>query len=126
MKEKSGSMTIERLREFGEAWDWGDVDTLMQFMADDSEYRAFVGPEPGRTYLGREEVRRGFEEMLAHDAGGESRGGSLRVMGDFGVAEWAYQLSDDAGNETLVRGCDLFEFEGRSIKVKDAFRKTPA
>lgn len=122
----ASTMTISRLEAFGEAWDKGDLNGLMSFMAEDCVYSASVGPEPGQTYVGREQVRRGFEIMLEHDSGCESRGGRMVVLGDFGVAEWSYVSRDSTGKELEVRGCDLFEFEGGLIKRKDAFRKTIA
>ena len=36
----SPTMTIERLREFDEAWGRGDIDALMEFVTDDCEYHA--------------------------------------------------------------------------------------
>lgn len=117
-------MTLERLTRFNEAWADGDVDELMTYMTDDCVYRASVGPEPGETFVGRDEVRRGFAEMLAHDAGGEGRTGRVWVAGDFGAAEWSYVLADADGREYELHGCDLFHFRGDRIAVKDAYRKT--
>ncbi|MBT5871939.1 MAG: nuclear transport factor 2 family protein [Candidatus Latescibacteria bacterium] len=119
-------MTISRLGALGEAWDKGDLNALMSFMAEGCIYSASVGPEPGQTYVGREQVRRRFELMLEHDSGCESRGGRVVVSGSFGVAEWSYVSKGITGEELEVRGCDLFEFEGGLIKRKDAFRKTLA
>jgi ketosteroid isomerase-like protein len=117
-------MTPERLREFGDAWNRGDVDELMTYMTDDCVYSASVGPEPGRTFRGREQVRRGFSQMLAHDADGHPVAGPVVVAGDRGSAEWAYRFPRPDGTQMDVRGCDLFQFRGDLIVVKDAFRKT--
>lgn len=111
------------LVEFGGAWGRGDVARLMEMMAEDCIYQASAGPEPGRTFRGREEVRRGFEIMLAHDAGSESREGRVFVAGDLGVAEWSYAYKRPDGTEVEIRGCDIFEFRGEKIFRKDAFRK---
>jgi ketosteroid isomerase-like protein len=111
------------LVEFGRAWGQRDVARLMEMMADDCIYLASAGPEPGRTFRGREEVRRGFELMLAHDAGSESREGRVFVAGDLGVAEWSYAYKGADGTEIEIRGCDIFEFRGEKIFRKDAFRK---
>jgi len=116
-------MTPERLRAFGVAWNNGDVDTLMSFMTDDCIYSASVGPEPGRTYRGRDEVRQGFAAMLSFDAAGESRDGPVVVCGTWGSAQWSYVFTEPDGTTTEVRGCDLFEFRGDKITRKDAFRK---
>lgn len=117
-------MTEDRLKAFGDAWSRGDVDTLMTFMTENCKFSASVGPEPGRTYVGREAVRRGFEDILAFDAGSPSIEGDVFIAGDRGASEWAVSKTDQAGNRVLVRGCDLFEFEGDLIRHKDAFRKT--
>ena len=65
----------------------------------------------------------GFQELLNHDAGRVSRPGKLYVYGNRGVAEWSYVDTDESGQSTIIRGCDLFEFDGDMIKLKNAFRK---
>ncbi len=57
------------LTTFVKAWVCADVDALMACITDDCVYSASVGPEPGTTYRGREEARRGFEEILAFESG---------------------------------------------------------
>lgn len=118
-------MTQDRLAEFGAAWAAGDVDALMGFVSDDVVYSASVGPEPGETFRGRQEVRAGFASMIAHDAGAEARSGRTWILGDVGVALWSY-VSDVDGREVEVKGIDLFEFDGDRIRLKDAYRKTTA
>ena len=117
------AMTVERLREFSTAWSRADVDTLMSMMTDDCVYMASVGPEPGKIYRGPEEVRRGFEELLAYDREARNDVGRMMVTGDIGVAEWSYEYHGD-GREYTIAGIDLFEFRGDKIRVKNAFRKT--
>ncbi|MFC7589376.1 nuclear transport factor 2 family protein [Nonomuraea antimicrobica] len=117
------AMTVERLAEFGAAWRDRDLDRLMEFMADDCVFRSSVGPEPGATFRGRAEVRRGFELMLAYDAGSESHDGVAFVVGDRGAAQWSYTHADAYGRTHRVDGCDLYEFDGDLIRVKDAYRR---
>ncbi|MGI9263099.1 MAG: nuclear transport factor 2 family protein [Woeseiaceae bacterium] len=119
----SPKMTLDRLRAFDEAWGNKDIDTLMEFMTDDCEYHASVGPEPGRRFVGKVAVREGFQLMFAHDADGEARGGPAFISGNQGVTEWSYVVTDDHGRRSEVRGCDIFEFVGDKIRRKDAFRK---
>ncbi|MGW7693901.1 nuclear transport factor 2 family protein [Streptomyces asiaticus] len=117
-------MTLERLAGFGEAWRRKDLDLLMEFMTDDCVFRASVGPEPGMTFRGRAEVRKGFELMLAYDAGLESRpGGVAFIAGDRGASQWSYTGTDADGQAHEVHGCDMFEFDGDRIRVKDAYRR---
>lgn len=119
----SRKMTLQRLQEFDRAWARKDIESLMQFITDDCEYHASVGPEPGERFIGKAEVRRGFQAMLDHDAGSESQPGKLYVYGDRGVAEWSYKSTDESGRSTVVKGCDLFEFIDDKICLKNAFRK---
>ncbi|WP_431894079.1 nuclear transport factor 2 family protein [Nonomuraea sp. bgisy101] len=116
-------MTLERLADFGAAWKKKDLDLLMEFMTDDCVFHASVGVEPGTTFRGRDEVRRGFALMIAHDEGLESQGGDAFIAGDRGASQWSYSRTDEDGQVHEVHGCDLFEFEGDRIRVKDAYRK---
>jgi ketosteroid isomerase-like protein len=115
---------LEALRAFGAAWDDANLERLMDLMTDDCIYQASVGPEPGRTYVGRAAVRAGFEAMLTHDADAESHGGRVFVAGNLGVSEWSYIQRGADGRVVEVRGCDILEFVGCKIARKDAFRKT--
>jgi ketosteroid isomerase-like protein len=119
-------LTVERARvlvKFGEAWSGKNLDALMSLVTDDCTYAASVGPEPGETFIGRDAVRGGFAALMAYDAGGESREGRVAVLGELGLAEWAYERRDASGRTIVVRGCDIFEFTGTLIRRKDAFRK---
>jgi ketosteroid isomerase-like protein len=105
-------MTLERLRAFDAAWGNKDLDALMDFMTDDCEYHASVGPDPGSSFIGKEAVRQGFKMMLEHDSAGEPRSGAAFIHEDQGVAEWSYVTTDALGRTREVRGCDLFKFTG--------------
>jgi len=125
MTARAGSpvMTLHRLQRFSVAWTVGDLDALMSFMTEDCVYYASVGPEPGSTYRGRDEVRRGFAAILAYDRGRERHDGTAFIVGDVGVAEWSFYDAGPDGSGRLIRGCDIFEFAGDKIRKKDAFRK---
>lgn len=118
------SRYVRLLKQFGEAWNAGDIDELMSMMTDDCVYCASVGPEPGTTYVGREAVREGFLAMLAFDSGGVSRAGRVFIAGNVGVSEWSYLFRAGPDGEFGVRGCDIFEFRSGRISRKDAFRKS--
>ncbi|HEX2713012.1 MAG TPA: nuclear transport factor 2 family protein [Candidatus Acidoferrales bacterium] len=120
--EDSGYLRL--LKQFGEAWDAGDVAKLMSMMTDDCVYCASVGPEPGTTYVGKEAVREGFLAMLAFDSGGVSRAGRVFIAGSVGVSEWSYQFRAGPDADFEIRGCDVFEFRSGRISRKDAFRKS--
>lgn len=120
------AMTLQRLQQFSDAWTAGDLDALMSYMTDDCVYVASVGPEPGSTYRGKAEVRRGFAAVLAYDHGRERHDGAAFIDGTFGVAEWSFYEKAPDGTGRLIRGCDIFEFAGGKIRKKDAFRKVLA
>ena len=107
---------------FAEAWEDGDVDTLMTFMADDPTYRPSVVSESGAAYRGRAAVREGFATvMAAEEAATKARGGdpivvasTIEVAGDRAISYWSY---------ADVEGVDLWTFAGDRIAVKDGYRK---
>jgi ketosteroid isomerase-like protein len=113
-------MTEARLLEFATAWGKHDLETLMELFTDDCVYKASVGAEPGATYVGKAAVRAGVLEMFAVDDGSTSEITRMHVFGDVGFWEWTYRFPDGR----VVFGCDLFEFVGDRIRVKNAFRKT--
>lgn len=63
----------------------------MGFVTDDCVYSASVGPEPGRTWVGADQVREGFAVMLSHDGGQERHDeGEPLIVGSRGAATWAF------------------------------------
>lgn len=109
---------------FMDAWERADAGAVMQLMADDCVYLASVGPEPGRTYRGRADVARGVGEMLAFEAGGESRQGGVWFAEDRAFAEWDYDEMTDDGEVKVVRGIDVIHMAGGKILSIDAYRKS--
>ncbi len=116
----------QRLIEaFSRAWSVKDLDALMELMAPDCEFRSSVGPGPGARFTGPDEVRRGFSLYLgppdAPTVETESTGDL--VSDRFAVTRWTARTTQADGCVTEVRACDIFEFEGDRIKVKDTYRK---
>jgi hypothetical protein len=77
-------------------------------------------------FAGRDEVRRGFGLFLA---GGSSPDGPHTVIeepliaDDFAVTRWATRYPQPDGPGLVVRGCDVFGFDGSRIAFKDTYRK---
>jgi ketosteroid isomerase-like protein len=119
------AMTPERLAEFGEAWNEQDVDLVMGYMADGCRDRASFGPAPGgASYEGREAVREGVALFFERYPGGTTFEDSrVFLAGDRGAAEWTFACPGSDSKTVRVKGCNLFEFEGKMVKTKDAFRK---
>jgi hypothetical protein len=116
------AMTRERLDAFMDAWNAHDVEGIVSFFADDCEFHASVGPElMGASYAGRDEIRKGVTAFFERFPDGRFEDASAWVAGEHGASEWTF-----VSGGTAVRGCDLFEFEGDRIRVKNAFRKIKA
>jgi hypothetical protein len=95
-------------------------------MADRCTFRASVGPEPGATFEGRDEVRRGFSLFLgaAQDDPVVEIDTEAPLVGiDFAVTRWTSRFPQPPGPPTVVRACDILGFEGERIKFKDTYRK---
>jgi ketosteroid isomerase-like protein len=113
------------LEAFTRAWSGKDIDGLMELMATECEFRSSVGPGPGARFTGRDEVRRGFELFLGPPGGpaAETESTGDLVAEDFAVTRWTARSRQPDGAVVEVRACDVFEFEGDRIKVKDTYRK---
>jgi ketosteroid isomerase-like protein len=93
-------------------------------MSDDCVYLASLGPEPGKTYSGRENLRQGFTEMTTTETELETREGRIWVSGDHAFAEWSYDETGDDGLVVEIRGLDVIHIVEGKIKSIDAYRKT--
>lgn len=120
----SKSMTVERATEFGSAWNSGDADLVASFFADDGVYHASVGPDRlGRTYVGKDEVRKGVQAFFDRFPDGRFENLKVVVQGNIGTFEWDFVASDATGQRVTTAGCDLLEFRGDMVATKNAFRK---
>ena len=114
------TMTTERLDAFMDAWNAHDVDAIVGFFADDCVFHPSVGTELMGGILrrpGRGAPRRSPRSSSAtRTAASRTRARSSQATGE--------RPSGRSSPATrAVRGCDLFEFEGDRISVKNAFRK---
>jgi len=120
----SKTMSLERATEFGLAWNSGDPDLVASFFADDGVYHASVGPDRlGKTYLGKEEIRKGVKTFFERFPDGKFDNLRVMVSGDIGSFEWDFVATDASGKSVTRAGCDLLAFRGDKVIVKNAFRK---
>ena len=116
--------TAEFLAAFAEAWNRHDLDALMGFMADDCAFHATAGPdELGRSFVGREAVRQGFELAWQTFPDAAWLDGDHFVAGDRGVSESTFCGTKADGTRIEARMVDVFTFRDGKIAVKNAFRK---
>ncbi len=122
MATREMAMSAERLD-----WNDRDIDAIMSSFTEDCVFQASVGLElMGTTYRGRAEVRAGIEAFLARNPQGRFEDAESWVAGSRGAADWTFVTTGPDGAEVATRGCDLFEFDGDLIRVKNAFRKLRA
>ena len=113
-------MTEERLWDFIRTWEQPDMDALMSYIHDDCIYITTTGAGPGSVYESKTAVYEGFVAVLADDDGTTATMfGPLFIAGNRGTLEWTVCEAD----RVVMRGCDLFVFDGDLVIRKDAFRK---
>jgi beta-alanine degradation protein BauB len=123
----SAKMTRERAEEFGAAWNSGDADLVASFFAEDGVYHASVGLDAlGKSYLGKEQISLGVQSFFDRFPGGKFENLKVVVANDFGTFEWDFVTTDPGGHQVRTAGCDLLQFVGDRVAVKNAFRKQRA
>ena len=116
--------STERLESFFDACNEHDIDRIGEFFTADGVYLASVGPDDGGTsFLGVDEVRRGFTGFFAAYPDGNYTDVRVFVDGDRGMAQWTFSGTSATGERISYRGVDVFEFVGDLISLKDAYRK---
>lgn len=115
---------IAFLQAFNKAWNDHDIEALMSFMADDCAFHAVGGPELlGKSFIGREQVREGFELAWKNFPDAAWLDGEHFVSGDRGVSESTFVGTRADGMRIEARMVDVFTFRDGKIAVKNAFRK---
>lgn len=115
---------IAFLQAFNKAWNDHDIEALMSFMADDCAFYAVAGPEVlGKSFIGREQVREGFQLAWKSFPDAAWLDGDHFVVGDRGVSESTFVGTKADGTRIEARMVDVFTFKDGKISVKNAFRK---
>ena len=124
MSNAPRSVDVATLEAFADAWNRHDIDALMGFMADDCVFHAVAGPHLfGRSFVGREAVREGFELAWQTFPDAAWLDGEHFVAGNRGVSESTFSGTKADGTRVEARMVDVFTFRGDKIAVKNAFRK---
>ncbi|MPN33255.1 hypothetical protein SDC9_180739 [bioreactor metagenome] len=112
------------LARFADAWNRHDIDALMSFMAEECEFHAVAGPDMmGKSFIGRDQVREGFQAAWAAFPDAAWVDGDHWVHGDRGVSESTFKGTAADGSRVEARMVDVFTFKDGKIAVKNAFRK---
>ena len=117
-------MSEEQIREclvrFSAAWARHDVEAVLDLMTHDAVYAASIGPEPGTTFRGRDEIAEGLVMMFDHDDGATVLVGEPVIFDGSAVSTWTYRFDGDRPDE---HGVDIWQFRDGRISLKNAFRK---
>lgn len=118
-------VTIEVLKGFLEAFNRHDLDSIMDYFAEDCIFYMPRGAKPrGDKYVGKKEVRAGLAKRFEGIPDVHYGDDQHWLCGDnFGVSEWKLTGTTTAGQHIEVRGVDLLEFAQGKIIRKDSFWK---
>lgn len=120
----SGQISAELLKGFLEAFNRHDLDSIMDYFADDCVFYMPRGAKPrGDRYVGKKEVRAGLAKRFEGIPDVHYGDDQHWVCGRLGVSEWTLTGTTASGQEIEVRGVDLLEFIDGKIIRKDSFWK---
>jgi ketosteroid isomerase-like protein len=120
----SDHVSKELLKGFLEAFNRHDLDSIMDFFADNCVFYMPRGSAPrGDQYIGKEAVRAGLAKRFEGIPDVHYGDDRHWVCGDFGVSEWTLTGTSVSGRHIEVRGVDLLEFDQGKIIRKDSFWK---
>lgn len=118
-------VTQEILKGFLEAFNQHNLDSIMDYFAEDCVFympRGRAAPR-GDRYVGKAEVRAGLARRFEGIPDVHYGDDQHWVCGDFGVSEWTLTGTSVSGKKIKVRGVDLLEFNRGKITRKDSFWK---
>mgnify|MGYP003589711964 FL=1 len=120
----SEQVNVETLKDFLEAFNRHDLDSIMSYFADDCIFYMPRGARPrGDKYVGKAEVRAGLASRFEGIPDVHYGNDQHWICGDLGVSEWTLTGTTESGQQLEVRGVDLLEFAGGKIIRKDSFWK---
>ncbi len=119
-----GEVTVTTLKRFLEAFNQHDMDSIMEFFAENAVLEMPRGPDPwGKRLVGKDMVRKGLAARLSGIPDVNYSQDRHWVCGDKGVSAWLLTGTTAAGVRIVVRGCDLFEFRDGKVVKKDSYWK---
>ena len=123
-KFMSKPVTVEILKGFLEAFNQHNLDSIMDYFAEDCVFYMPRGSTPrGDWYVGKTEGRAGLAKRFEGIPDVHYGEDQHWVCGDFGVSEWTLTGTYVSGKKVEVRGVDLLEFAEGKITRKDSFWK---
>ncbi len=120
----SGTVDLDYLVRFGDAWNRHDVDAILAQMTPDCVFQASVGAaEDGARAEGQAATRLALVAFFETYPDAHFESLDAFIAGNRGVSEWRFTATRRDGTRIRALGCDVFTFEHGKIKIKNAFRK---
>lgn len=116
--------SVELLKDFLNAFNHHDLDSIMDYFADDCVFYMPRGAAPrGDRYIGKADVRAGLAKRFSGIPDVHYGEDQHWACGNLGVSEWTLTGTSLSGQHLKVRGVDLLEFSEGKITRKDSFWK---
>jgi ketosteroid isomerase-like protein len=113
------------LRQFGKAFNRGDIDGILACVTDDFEWRLAEGPDApdGKVVRGKEAVRAALEDRDRAIAEMRFSETAVTIAGDtvFGTFRAVGKTRD--GRNIDRRGLDIYRIRDGKIALKDSYWK---
>ena len=123
----TGQLTEDYLDEIFEAFNAQDGERIASYFAEDGVFRAPLGPAPyGNAAHGRQQIKEFLAARWKKFPDLSWKDPVSFISGNRAVTAWKVTWTDEKGAKNEWAGCDLYEFDGLKIKVKDTYWKRPA
>jgi len=120
----SDQISVSLLKGFLDAFNRHDLDSIMEFFAEDCVFYMPKGAGPyGDRYTGKADVRAGLAKRFEGIPDVHYGDDRHWVGENFGVSTWTLTGTSQTGQYIEVRGVDLLEFSHGKIICKDSYWK---
>lgn len=120
----SDLISVAVLKSFLDAFNRHDLDSIMEFFAEDCVFYMPKGAGPyGDRYTGKADVRAGLAKRFEGIPDVHYGDDRHWVGENFGVSTWTLTGTSETGQHIEVRGVDLLEFSLGKIICKDSYWK---
>lgn len=117
-------VSIELLYEINAAFNSRDADRIVEYFTDDCTFMMARGPEPcGTKIVGKEALRKALADRFAKIPDMHWNDLYRHVYGNRAVSVWIVTGRSEDGEVLNFQGCDLYEFKGGKVHVKDTYWK---
>ena len=115
-----------KLTALCESFNAHDLDSIMQFFADDCVLEMPKGSKPwGTRFEGKRKVRDGlaarFEGLPDVHYGNAEH--FVDTMANTGISKWTLTVTRGEGKKIEIRGCDFYTFRAGEVIHKDSYWK---